>query len=223
MNNNDLVTLSVKKGNDTNYGNFDLTECIRNFSLLDFIKEGRENPAKDFGGFLVCTPKQYIFGYNAGFGYGAHSSSFARAFKDIKGGGSITTTKEVTNISTMCEENYLTARLAYDCEGYDAYGRPKFNGFLHFQTQFAKLRISEKMFKSFEKFIEDYRKEIELVIKNSNGAFKLRYYSRAAKKVLDTYSLDEVIEYLRSQIDYDYDPDSEEQIIGISNGQQREL
>ena len=218
MNIDELAKLSVNKGNNTDYANFDLTECIRNFSLLDFIKEGRENPSKDYGGFLICTPRQYIFGYNAGFGYGAHSSSFARALKDIEGGGKITSFQELNRLSSRCEHSYLCARLAYESYGNDEYGRPTFSGFMHFLT---KTRISEKMFKSFEKFIEDYRNEIELAIKNSNGTFYLSYYSIETGKSIHTNSIDEVIEYVRSHIDYDYDPDSEEQIIGISNGQQR--
>ena len=54
--------------------NFDLKELMDNFTMLNFVKNGRKvclsEEGVDFGGFFVCTPKQYVIGYNSNYGVG---------------------------------------------------------------------------------------------------------------------------------------------------------
>ena len=194
--------------------NFDLKELTENFSLFKFINDARKNPSEDFGGFLVCTPKQYIFGYNSSFGTGTHSASFGRVMKDISGGGTISNQGELLSLSNKCERTYFCGRLLYECIGNNKFGRPIFSGGLAFLTAGS---ISPKMFETFKKFCEDYKKEIDLVISSSNGTCYLSYYNRELKNSIQTTDLNEVYNYVESHIDYDYEIDEDEVIIGVSS------
>ena len=98
MNDNYLGAFTSNKSTEKEENNFDIKELIHNFSLYDFIDAAKERPDEDFGGFLVCTPKQYLFGYNSGFGPGPHAASFARTMLDIKGGGIISNQMELIKI-----------------------------------------------------------------------------------------------------------------------------
>ena len=206
------------KSTGKNDFNFDLKELTQNFSLIDFIDEARKRPSEDFGGFLVCTPKQYIFGYNANFGTGSHACSFGRTMKDIKGGGLIASSNELLSLASECERTYFCARLLYDCRGYNDQGVPIFQGSLVFLT--AK-PIREKMFITFKKFYDDYKDEIKYAVKYSNGTFDIAYYSKELRKSIHTTDLNEVYDYIESHIDYNYNPDGEESIIGVGTESQQ--
>ena len=198
--------------------NFDLRELTENFSLIDFVSNARKCPNEDFGGFLICTPKQYIIGYNSNFGTGSHGNSFGRAMKDMQGGGEITSQEEILSLASKCERTYFCGRILYDCRGTNEYGRPIFQGCFCFLT--AK-PISEKMFKSFKRFYEDYKKEIESVVKNSNGTFDLSYYSKELRKGIHTTNMEEIYDYVEKHVDYEYNPEEEERIIGVGTESQQ--
>ena len=87
--------------------NYDLIPLITNFSFYKFISDAKSD---EFGGFIVITDKQYIIGYNAGFGYGTHASSFTRVMKDINGGGRINSAKELMNLTNECCKKFIVAR-----------------------------------------------------------------------------------------------------------------
>ena len=205
-----------KGSNRVNY-NFDLSELTNNFSLFDFIKNGnvacRENIGDDFGGFLVCTPKQYIFGYNSGFGVGPHIASFARTMKDILGGGEITSIDEFTKMGTMCSNKYLCGRLVYENVGLDEYGMPRLTGTLNI---LVKGNIDSNTFLTFKKFYDDYNNEIRLVCKRSNGRFNVTYFDKDTHKKIESGDLDSIYNYLERHIDNSFTSEEDEVIVGIS-------
>ena len=217
MSDNYLKVFYANKSTGKMDCNFDLKELTENFSIFNFINDARKRPSEDFGGFLICTPKQYIFGYNSSFGIGSHGASFGRAMKDILGGGNISNEGELLRLASECERTYFCARLLYECVGYNHYQRPIFKGSLAFLT--AK-PINEEMFQTFKKFIEDYGQEINLAVSTSGGSFDLTYYSKEKRKSIHTNDLNEVYSYVESHIDYDYKVNIEEEIIGVSTNSQ---
>lgn len=204
-----------KGSNRVNY-NFDLSELTNDFSLFDFIKNGnvacRENIGDDFAGFLVCTPKQYIFGYNSGFGVGPHIASFARVMKDILGGGEIVSIDEFTKLGTMCSEKYLCGRLVYENVGLDEYGMPRLTGTLNILT---KGNIDSNTFLTFKRFYEDYNNEIKSICKRLNGSFNVSYFDKDTNKKVESGDLDSLFNYLERHIDECSKENEEECIIGI--------
>lgn len=208
------IFFANKDSNIVNY-NFDLKELTNNFSLFDFIKNAniacRQNIGDDFGGFLVCTPKQYVFGYNSGFGVGAHIASYARVMKDILGGGKITSLQEFTKLGTMCSEKYLCGRLVYENVGFDEYGMPILTGELNILIRGS---INSGIFESFKKFYEDYNSEIGLVSKNLNRKFKVTYFDRDTHKRVESNNLDLLYNYLENHIDSNLE-NEDETIIGV--------
>jgi len=214
--NSNYLKMSFNKGNRYSNHNFDIKELINNFSLLQFISEARKNPSEDFGGFLIFTPKQYIFGYNSNFGRGSHGESFGRALKDIEGGGIISSENELLSLASRCEREYFCGRLLYESTKTNDNGMPIFYGKLVFMTGKS---ISLKMFESFKKFCEDYGREIRLAIERYSDTFSLVYYSKELRSSIQTNNLEEVYNYIESHIDYNYDVDREEQIIGVDTSQ----
>ena len=215
MNENEFRQFYGNKSSGKIECNFNLSECTENFSLLKLIDEARKYPEEDYGGFLVCTPKQYVYGCNSSFGTGSHGSSFGRVMKDIHGGGQITTERELLALANECETTYLCGRIVYSCRGYNQNRKPIFSGSIVFMS--AK-PISALMFESFKKFYEDHKREIELAISNSNGSFNIQYTSKELRKRITTNDLSEVYNYLENHIDYDVNiEDDEEVIVGVSN------
>ena len=213
MSNSNLKVFLGNKSTGRMECNFDLKELTSNFSLFNFIRDARKRPNEDFGGFLICTPKQYIFGYNSSFGTGTHGASFGRSMKDIMGGGNISSEGELLSLASQCERTYFCARLIYDCIGDNEYGRPIFDGKLVFLTGKP---IGYKMFETFKKFCEDYGDEINRVIAYYNGTFHLTYYIQEQKRSVNTFDLNEVYDYVSKHVDYNYNPEINEQIIGVS-------
>lgn len=126
-----------KSGGGSSY-NYELAPLIQDFSFYDFIA-GCE-PDCDHGGFLVITDKQYIIGYNAGFGVGGHMSSYARVMKDLQGGGDIQY-RDAVRLNTECCMSYVTARITYEnIEGGH-------EGYIHFTL--TNHPITEKQFEVF--------------------------------------------------------------------------
>ena len=209
---------SNKDSNIVNY-NFDLKELVDNFSLLNFIKNGRKvcssDLGDDFGGFFVCTPKQYIIGYNSNFGSGAHITAFGRVMKDIMGGGEITSIDELTQMGTICTDKYICGRIVYENVGDNIYGRPILKGYISFLIKNNSSHISNKMFESFKKFYDDYNDEVSLACKNSNGSFYVSYFDKDNKKRVQSSSLDAVYQYLEKHIDNNLNDEDNEEIIGV--------
>ena len=200
-----------KVGGGSNY-NFELEPLINNFSFIDFISEGIEYQYDDYGAFLVITDKQYIIGYNAGFGVGGHHSAFARVFKDICGGGTINNDRDMVRLCSSCKSNFLIARIVFEKVYDDCVGCIRFI--------YPKDGITAEQFTVFEKFYEDYNKEISLTVRRYGiRKFNVCYeYSvgTGTKRPNISDSLDNFRDFIRYWINPDKKVDiSSERIIGV--------
>ena len=220
MDNSERVFITKKNGKGNSY-NYDLYEMINNFSLIDFCDDVKKLPnplTANHGGFVVITDKQYIAGYNAGFGEGTHMGAGARIYKELHGGGDITSDNEARLLSTKCDNDYLTARIIYECTGENYNRRPMFGGYIHFS--FANFRnnksISTDTFKAFIKFCNDYEKEISILCNNYNFRVSFAYYEGEKLHSISTNSFTEAIDVLRTLVDNNKEVNDNEYIIGVS-------
>lgn len=214
--------LSRKSGGGAKY-NYDLGPLIYNFSFLDFIYDALKykGVGNDFGAFLVLTNKQYVLGYNAGFGVGTHISSFARTFNDLNGLGNINNDLEAIRISEKCQKNYITARITYECVGENENRGLLYLGSINFSIK--SLPISRNQFEVFKKFYEDYNQEIELAVKKcslDNFCVWFTYKKENGKQVINkSGSLDNLYDFLEKNIDYNKVIEDEgEVLIGVGIG-----
>ena len=161
MNNNAVYDGFYKRkaGNGSAY-NYDLKPLIENFDFYDFIDYANKNKTDDYGGFVMITPKQYIIGYNAGFGSGTHLSSFARAMQDIKGGGQINTFIDAANLNMECEDNYILGYIVYERGVEKDTNKSEYCGYVVFD---CKNNITPEQYDVFLKFYEDYNNDLNYV------------------------------------------------------------
>lgn len=209
----------VRKSGRGNPYDYDLFPLIKDFSFLNFMYEARAYRYDDYGAFLVISNKQYIIGYNAGFGIGSHNSAFAKVYKEMHGGGTIYNPKDADVLNSLCNKNFITARIFTEkiSGGY--------TGCIHFSI--PKDGISLEQFKLFEQFYDDYNEEISLTV-SKYGITNFYVSYRTLRKNCDNiYSSDDLIqhsdknldnlkEFLRSRINptLDYDLTNDEVIIG---------
>ena len=217
MNQTDMSAfLNRKSGGGEKY-NYDLKPLIENFSFLDFIYDALKNRevGNDFGAFLVMTNKQYVLGYNAGFGVGTHIASFARTFNDINGRGEVKNNLEAIRLSEKCKKEYITARIMYDCIGENENRVPIYSGSINFSIK--TLPITPSQFEVFKKFYETYNSEIELTVKKcsiNNFCVWFTYDTETSKfNVNKSENLDNLYKFLESQIDYDKVVDDEDEVL----------
>lgn len=216
--NNDLLEkgfYAPKGGNGSTY-NYDLTPFIENFSFYDYIDyaESHKDQIEDYGAFLVITDRQYVLGYNSGFGTGTHLSSFARTVKDIKGGGLINGIQEAMNLNIECEDNYLTAVIVYEQTRKDINSKPIYMGHISFDLTRP---VSEKEYLSFRQFYEDNNEELNYVKRKFKGKFAITCSyidSNKNRRVVEVNSLDQIDEYLKRHIDYNKIVPEDKVIIG---------
>lgn len=187
--------------------NFELEPLIKNFSFYDFFHDASFVDIEDFGAFAVLTTKQYVVGYNAGFGYGSHYSSYARVLKDISGGGLITNERDLSYLSFKCMNDYITFRIC--CE------KIKGKRASCITINIPKNGITQEQFDVFEKFYIDYNREIESVCNRYSCHVSFSKYETPGRIFLSK-NLDEVREYLRSIINPEkkIEENFEETIIG---------
>lgn len=208
--------LNRKTGGGEKY-NYDLKPLVENFSFLDFIYDALKHRevGNDFGAFLVMTNKQYVLGYNAGFGVGTHIASFARTFNDINNRGKVENDLEAIRLSTKCQKDYITARIMYECIGENENRVPIYSGSISFSIK--SLPITPKQFEVFKKFYENYNDEIELVVKKcSINNFCVWFaYDTANEKFCTNKSgnLDNLYKFLENNIDYDKVIDDEDEVL----------
>lgn len=186
-----------KAGNGSDY-NYDLKPLIENFDFYDFIDYANKNKTDDYGGFVMITPKQYIIGYNAGFGSGTHLSSFARAMQDIKGGGQINTFIDAANLNMECEDNYILGYIVYEKGVEKDTNKSEYCGYVAFD---CKNNITPEQYDVFLKFYEDYNNDLNYVC--NKFKFEVIYsYKNGNKKTIDrSKNLDNYKEYLSTRIE----------------------
>ena len=207
-----------KSGSGSDY-NYELAPLIKDFSFYEFFREveKRKKELNDYGGFLIITNKQYIIGYNAGFGVGTHLSSFARTMKDITGGGNINL-NEAVKLNYICDKNYITARLCYEHNGDNEHGRPLYGGVLNFNLSTLDNKITPKQFENFVEFYNDYNEDIKYCISKygiNNFYVRFTYLDETGKiKYNCSNSLDNLYNYLSNSIDHSKEILEESIIIG---------
>ena len=198
--------MARKNGGGSNF-NFELEPLIKDFSFFDFFHDGSVMDIEDFGAFAVLTTKQYVIGYNAGFGSGSHYASYARVLKDISGGGMITNQGDLSYLSFKCMANYITLRIC--CEKING----KSTGCI--TINIPKNGITQEQFDVFEKFYADYNGEIEKVCNRYGCRVSFGKYETPGRIFLSN-NLDEIREYLLSIINPEkkIEENFEEVIIG---------
>ena len=208
-----------KSGGGSKY-NYDLGPLISNFDFDTFIRyaEKSKEELKDHGAFLVITNKQYIIGYNAGFGVGTHLSALARTTKDILfGGGSISNQNEAFQLAGICCRNYITARIVYECAGYNEIHRPVYSGYINFNLNEFDNKITLEQFEQFKTFYNDYNEDIKYVTKKYGlNKFYVRFCYKdqngnGKENISD--SLDALYNHLSNSIDSEKTIINEYQII----------
>lgn len=214
--------LARKSGGGSKY-NYDLAPLISNFDFDTFIQYAEKSKAelKEHGGFLVITNKQYIIGYNAGFGTGTHLSALARTTKDILiGGGSISNQNEAFQLAGICCRNYITARIVYECAGYNEFQRPIYSGYINFNLNEFDNKITREQFEMFKSFYNDYNEDIKYVTKKYGlDKFYVRFCYKDQNgngKENKSNSLDELYRHLSTSIDNEKTIIDEYEIIGKS-------
>ena len=98
-----------KDGTNPNI-NFDITPLINRFDFYDYLIESTKEGYTSQSGFLIITENQYILGYNEGYGIGSHGNIFARAMKDIHGGGKINSFDEENKLDIECNRKYISRK-----------------------------------------------------------------------------------------------------------------
>lgn len=210
--------LARKSGGGSAY-NYELAPLIKNFSFYDFVQEGerKKYKAEDHGGFLIITNRQYIVGYNAGFGVGAHASAFARTMMDINGGGTMHTDADVFSKQSECKRNYITARIVYEYINDNINGRAIYQGYINFDLSHLGYKITPQQFECFKKFYNDHNDDIKYVA-NHNG-FYVRFSYKDEKGNTQynvSGSLDALYDYLSTIVYYDKTIHEEPIILGTT-------
>ena len=204
-----------KRGMGSRY-DFDLKSLIQDFSFSDLVISSRRNN-EDNGAFLFVTQKQYIVGYNSGYGNGSHRAIKARIIKDITGGGSINSDIEASRINAQYSSHFIFARIAYECIGYNENGRPIYDGFIHIMPPPV---VTRKMVDSFVRFCEDFKYDIARACAQSGNSISFTYVKQIPGKksvVVKANSMEEICEYLNSiAIDNMLDDYDEIAIVGVS-------
>jgi len=211
--------IARKSGGGSPY-NYDLAPLISNFDFDTFIldAEKSKDELKEHGAFLIITNKQYIIGYNAGFGSGTHLSALARTTKDILfGGGSISNQHEAFQLAGICCRNYITARIVYECAGYNEFQRPMYSGYINFNLNEFDNKITSEQFEIFKTFYNDYNEDIKYVTKKYGlDKFYVRFCYKDQNgngKEYISDSLDELYNHLSNSIDKEKTIINEYQII----------
>lgn len=218
MNNNQKLYsgyLARKSGNGRAY-NYEIEPLISNFDFDTFIRdvEKSKEEVKEHGAFVVITNKQYIIGYNAGFGEGTHLSAFARTTKDLFGGGYIANQNEAYKLTGICCRNYITARIVYECIGYNENRRPIYSGYINFNLNEFDNKITTEQFENFKIFYNDYNEDIKYVTKKYGlNKFYVRFCYKdefGNGNENKSGSLDELYNHLSNSIDMEKTLDTDE-------------
>lgn len=217
----------ARKGGGAMGYNYELAPLITNFDFDTFIMDAEKSKdgLKEHGGFIVITSKQYIIGYNAGFGEGTHISAFARTTKDLFGGGSISNQNDAYKLTGICCRNYITARIVYECIGYNENRTPIYAGYIKFNLNEFGNKITLGQFETFKTFYNDYNADIKYVTKKCGlNKFYVRFcYQDSNGKGHENISdsLDALYNHLENNIDMEKTIFDEYEIIIGKKGKNR--
>ena len=209
---------SRKSGGGSSY-NYDIEPLIANFTFYDFVTAAEQSKEEltDHGAFLIITNNQYVIGYNAGFGAGAHAPAFARAILALNGkkNQNISGPTEAALLGGSMDSQYIKARILYECCGPNENGRLTYAGLINFNLIPLGSKITPNQFETFKDFYNDYNKDIEYISKKYN--FPVRFCYRDENGQMQesiTKNLDALYKYLEQNIDHNKVIDEETTIIG---------
>ncbi len=181
-----------RKGKDNGLlYNFDLIPLIDGFDFYEFCDNGQKQTG-DYGGFIVITDKQYIVGYNSGFGIGSHRNVFARVYRDIHGGGPVNSDIETMEFERKLLTSALVGKIHFELTAQlDA--PTHHTGHIHFDFTAPGSKnqikpITEKQFKQFKKFYEKYNKDIKYVCQRFDFKIILTYHDTFGELITVTSS-----------------------------------
>lgn len=220
--------IARKSGGGSAY-NYELEPLISNFNFDTFILDAEKSKdiLPEHGAFVVITNKQYIIGYNAGFGAGTHISAFARTTKDLFGGGSISNQNEAYRLTGICCRNFITARIVYECVGYNENHRPIYEGYINFNLNEFDNKITLEQFETFKTFYNDYNEDIKYVTKKYGlKKFYVRFCyqdQNGIGKENKSDSLDELYNHLSNNIDKEKTSINQYEIIIGKSQKKRQL
>lgn len=198
--NDDIENYYAKALTVGDRANFDLKPLIQDFSFYDFCRNAK---GSDNGAFLVITNKQYIIGYNAEFGQGAHVYAFARCMQDIKAGGYISTMREAFALDNELQRKYLAAKIVYEVKRNDDSHLANTDGYIKFTlTDYVQNKdIPMEQYELFQKFYREYNDEIKYVAKKFNFVVVYEYLDEAGNIEKDeSQSLDNVMNYMKEHL-----------------------
>ena len=175
--------------------NFNIKSEIDSFSFEDLVKRNR------IAAILFFTDNQYVISYTENYGKGSHDITLTRIYKDIYGGGKITSDKEYEEIKEKLKDyifakiTFFTNRIHIFFEGLDNLNNKNYNSFLTFYDNFNEL------FKVLSTKID----------------FKVSFFNSNKRTFMTTNSFDFLLEYLQEQLENSIlEPNNkEETIIGI--------
>jgi len=194
--NQDLLNHYTKGRTVGSKYNFDLEDLMKNFDFYDFCANSGE---QDSNAFIVFTNHQYVMGYTAGFGEGSHVYAFARIYKELHGGGNISSEGEAINLSSLLQRDYLTVRVL--CNETEGLNGKYHHGRLYFDTDSffrRKPDITPSQYGQFLKFYEAYAGDIKRICEKYGMVVEFNSLEDGVIKRHTSKSLDEVATYLQS-------------------------
>lgn len=195
----------------------DIQELINDFSLYEFCSSAKEG---DHGAFLAITNKQYIIGYNVGFGDASHDVTIAKVMKELHGGGEVFNEKDAINLCIAFDRKYISARICYEIMGGAFSHTKEKEGYMIFD--FTCRTIPRSQYEMFLEFYNDYHEEVELVCKKFNFNIHLRYRDNNGKlNEITSKNLEVVKEYMTNNIVEDEIDIDDEVIINKKFGRSR--
>jgi len=203
------ATNYFRKGRDNGpLLNFDLIPLIDGFDFYEFCDNGQKQTG-DYGGFIVITDKQFIVGYNSGFGVGSHRDVFARVYRDIHGGGPINSELEAIEFERKLITSAIVGKIHFELTA--SLDVPSYySGHIHFDLTVPGSKgqikpITIKQFNNFKKFYEKYNKDIEYVCQKFDFKIILTYYDLfGALVTITSFSLDSLYTFMETHICSDF-------------------
>lgn len=219
MNGDYTTAFTSRKSGGGSACNYDIEPLIENFTFYDFITTAEKSKEEltDHGAFLIITNNQYIIGYNAGFGVGAHAPAFARAILALNGkkDQNISGHNEASILGGSMDNQYVKARILYECCGHNENGRPIYSGKIHFSLIPLGSKITPNQFETFKDFYNDYNDDIKYMSQKYDFSVCFCYKDENGKTQNSiTKDLDALYNYLAENIDYNRIITEETTIIG---------
>ena len=199
-----------KSTHNSNSYNFDIYQMMKAFDFYTFCEEvSKKKFGEDHGAILAITDKQYVLTYTAGLGAGPHGGTQARIYAELHGGGKIQDDGTALHLSTLLNQEYINARIIGE-----RYDNQRTEICIIFNLPRSS-KITDGMFRNFEKFYIDYNEDIKNVSKKYGLIVSVIYTDANGKFVnYESSSLDEFYQDLKTKVNSSIMVDDNEVIIG---------